>query len=82
MDIQLVKGKAAAATFQMSQAEQLVIDEFSDRTVASLSTDAERLALTDQLEAAMKKAYPERDIFDISHSVRHAIADGVNRPRR
>ncbi len=40
VDVQLVKGKAAAATFQMSQAEQLVIDEFSDRTVASLSTNA------------------------------------------
>lgn len=64
LDIQLAKGKASATTFQVSQAEQLVINEFSDRTVASLSTDAERLALTDQLEAAMKKAYPN-EIFSI-----------------
>jgi flagellar FliL protein len=64
VDVQLVKGKAAAATFQMSHAEELVINQFSDRTVASLSTNAERLALTDQLEASMKKAYPN-EIFSI-----------------
>jgi flagellar FliL protein len=64
VDVQLVKGKAAAATFQMSQAEELVINEFSDRTVASLSTNAERLALTKQLDTAMKKAYPN-EIFSI-----------------
>jgi flagellar FliL protein len=58
VDIQLVKGKAAAATFQMSNAEQLVIDEFSDRSVQSISTDATRLALTAQLETSMNKAYP------------------------
>ena len=58
VDLQLVKGKAAAATFLPSDAKQLVINQFSDRTVASLSTNAERIALTDQLEAAVKKAYP------------------------
>ncbi len=64
VDLQLVKGKAAAATFLPSNAKELVIDQFSDRTVASLSTNAERLALTDQLTAAMKKAYPN-EIFQV-----------------
>jgi flagellar FliL protein len=65
VDVQLLKGgKATATTFQMSQAEELVLNQFSDRTVASLSTNAERLALTTQLEAAMKKAYPD-EIFSI-----------------
>jgi flagellar protein FliL len=64
VDVQLVKGKAAAATFQMSNAEELVINEFSDRTVASLSTNAAREAMTAQLETAMKKAYPG-EIWDL-----------------
>jgi flagellar FliL protein len=57
VDIQLVKGKAAVATFQMSQAQELVINEFSDRTVASLSTNAARLALMNQLDTSLKQAY-------------------------
>ena len=32
--------------------------------MASLSTNAERIALTDQLEDAMKKAYPN-EIFNV-----------------
>jgi flagellar FliL protein len=64
VDLQLVKGKAAAATFLPSDAKELVINQFSDRTVASLSTNAERIALTDQLEDAMKKAYPN-EIFNV-----------------
>jgi flagellar FliL protein len=64
VDVQLVKGKASVTSFQVSQAEELVINEFSDRTVASLSTNAARLALTAQLEAAIKQAYPG-EVFDI-----------------
>ena len=64
VDVTLVKGKAALATFQIGQANELVINQFSDRTVASLSTNAERVALTKQLETAMKKAYPN-EIFSI-----------------
>jgi flagellar protein FliL len=58
VDVQLVKGKATVTSFQVSNAEQLVINEFSDRTVVSLSTNPAREALTTQLETAMKKAYP------------------------
>ena len=56
--IQLVKGKATAADFQSSQAYELVIDQFSNRTVASLSSNATRKTLAKQLERDIEKAYP------------------------
>jgi flagellar FliL protein len=58
ISIQLVKGKAAAATFFTSQAANLVIDEFSDRTVESLSSNAARQKLMTDLLDKIKVAYP------------------------
>lgn len=57
--VQLIKGKASAGNFDTSHAAELVINEFSNRSVASLSTNAERQRLTDDLEAQIKKAYPD-----------------------
>jgi flagellar basal body-associated protein FliL len=57
--IQLVKGKATAAEFQSSHAAELVIDEFSNRTVSSLSSNKARKQLTGELQTKIKDAYPE-----------------------
>ena len=62
--IQLVKGKATSDAFSTSHAAELVIDEFSNRTVASLSTNKARKALTDQLLNKIKDAYPG-EVFDV-----------------
>jgi len=62
--IQLVKGKATSDAFSTSHAAELVIDEFSNRTVASLSTNKARQALTAQLLDNIKGAYPG-EVFDI-----------------
>ena len=62
--VQLVKGKASATDFNVSQAAQALIDEFSNRTVQSLSTNAEREKLRKDLVANVKKAYPE-EVFDV-----------------
>ena len=59
LGIQLIKGKAAAPAFQTSQAQELTINEFSDRTVSSLSTNAARVKLQKDLLAKIKKAYPD-----------------------
>ena len=55
--IQLVKGQAAATTFETSEAQQLVLDEFSNRSITSLQSNATRQKLTDELTASLKKAY-------------------------
>ena len=62
--IQLIKGKAAATDFQTSHAAELVIDEFSNRPVASLSTNKQRKTLTSDLEKKIKAAYPD-EVYDI-----------------
>jgi flagellar protein FliL len=62
--IQLVKGKATSDAFSTSHAAELVIDEFSNRTVASLSTNKARKALTQDLLNKIKDAYPE-EVFDV-----------------
>ena len=62
--VQLVKGKASASDFDTSQAAQALIDEFSNRTVASISTNAAREKLRLQLVANVKKAYPG-EVFDV-----------------
>jgi flagellar FliL protein len=62
--VQLVKGKATATDFNVSQAAQAVIDEFSNRTVQSLSSNAAREKLRKDLVANVKKAYPE-EVFDV-----------------
>jgi flagellar FliL protein len=60
LGVQLVKGKATLADFQNSQAQALVISEFSDRSVDSLSSNAARAKLSDDLLAKLKKAYPDK----------------------
>lgn len=62
--IQLVQGKASATSFQTSHAAELVIDEFSGLQAASLQTAATRNKRHDELEAALKKAYPG-EVYDM-----------------
>src|SRR5689334_25001023 len=57
--IELVLGKATADQFATSHAAQLLIAEFSDRTVASLSSNKSRDRLMKKLTADIKKAYPD-----------------------
>jgi flagellar FliL protein len=62
--IQLVAGKASATDFMTSKAAELTIDEFSDRPVESLSTNAARKKLVTDLRAKIKSAY-EGEVFDV-----------------
>lgn len=62
--IQLVKGKAAATGFPTSQAAELTINEFSDRSVASLSSNPARQHLVTDLDAKIKAAYPG-EVFQV-----------------
>ena len=64
ISVQLVKGKATATDFSTSKAAEATIDEFSDRTVASLSSNRARQKLTDELLTKLKAAYPE-EVFDV-----------------
>lgn len=64
ISIQLVKGKASTASFFSSHAAELVIDEFSDRSVDSLSSNAARTKLSDDLLAKIKQAYPG-EVYDV-----------------
>jgi flagellar FliL protein len=61
--VQLLK-TASATDFETSHAAELVIDEFSNLTVASLSTNDARKKLTAELLTKIKKAYPE-EVYDI-----------------
>jgi flagellar FliL protein len=56
--IQLVEGKGTKDSFVTSPATDLVIDQFSNRTVAALSSNAAREKLMGQLVTRLKKAYP------------------------
>jgi flagellar FliL protein len=56
--VQLVQGKATKDKFETSPADQLIINEFSNRTVASLSSDAAREKSLTQLKKGMDKEYP------------------------
>jgi flagellar FliL protein len=62
--IQLVKGKASSTDFATSHAAELVIDEFSNRSVTSLSSNAARQKLVGQLRTSIQKAYPG-EVYDI-----------------
>jgi flagellar FliL protein len=62
--VELVAGKATKDTFASSQAAQLVIQEFSDRSVPSLSSNAARDKLTKDLTSRIKKAYPG-EVYDV-----------------
>jgi flagellar protein FliL len=64
VSLQLVKGKASATDFQSSHAAELTIDQFSNRTVASLSSNAARKKLTAELLTSIQKAYPGQ-VFDV-----------------
>lgn len=66
LSLQLVQGKAKAADFALTtaKASALTITEFSNRTVESLSSDAARKKLTDDLLAKLKKAYPD-EVFAV-----------------
>jgi flagellar FliL protein len=62
--IQLVKGKATATNFETSHAAELVLDEYSGRTVASLATATGRQELKTDLENKIKAAYPG-EVYDL-----------------
>jgi flagellar FliL protein len=62
--IQLVKGKASVGDFKPSEAAELVIDEFSDRSAASLLNNTTRKQLTAELESKIKAAYPG-EVYDV-----------------
>jgi len=64
ISVQLVKGKASATDFATSKAAELTIDEFSNRTVGSLSSNAARKKLTSDLLSKVKAAYPG-EVFDV-----------------
>lgn len=64
LSVELVKGKASATSFQSDQAAQAVIDTFSNKTVADVSTQAKRTALTSDLKKEIQKDYPG-EIWDI-----------------
>ena len=56
--IDLVQGKVTKEKFETAPATQAVIDEFSNRTVASLSSRAARTKSLAELVTEMKKEYP------------------------
>ncbi|SDI82291.1 flagellar FliL protein [Frankineae bacterium MT45] len=60
--IELVAGHEAG--MDTNEAANIVIDEFSNRTVAEISSQAQRDALKKDLVAKLKKAYPEK-IYDV-----------------
>jgi flagellar FliL protein len=63
ISIQLVAGKATAADFPTSHAAQITIDQFSNRTVGSLSSNRARQRLLDSLLLKLKAAYPG-EVYD------------------
>jgi flagellar FliL protein len=62
--VQLIKGKATAADFDISHASELLIDEFSNRPISAINSDAKRNKLKAQLLSSIKKAYPE-EVFEV-----------------
>jgi flagellar FliL protein len=62
--VQLVKGKASAADFDISHASELLIDEFSNRPISAIDSDAKRNTLKAQLLTSVKKAYPG-EVFQV-----------------
>ncbi|HEY3736449.1 MAG TPA: flagellar basal body-associated FliL family protein [Jatrophihabitans sp.] len=59
VSVQLLKGKAKIDNFDISEASELVIEEFSNKTVDSLASNGARNTLKTELLANMKKAYPD-----------------------
>jgi flagellar FliL protein len=64
ISVKLVAGKASATDFDSSHAAQLLIEEFSDRTVGSLSTNPARDKLMTELTNRIKKAY-DGEVYDV-----------------
>jgi flagellar FliL protein len=62
--VRLVAGKASATDFAQSLAQEAVIDEFSDRPAASMSSNAARRHLMKELTAQIKKDYPD-EVYDV-----------------
>lgn len=62
--IELLKDKASATDFHTSEAAELVIDQFANRSMGALSSNAARNKLSADLFAKLKKAYPD-EIFKI-----------------
>ncbi|GAB2476580.1 flagellar basal body-associated FliL family protein [Jatrophihabitans fulvus] len=62
--VQLVKGKGTAEEFKTSEAAELVIDQFSDRSVRSVASNEARKKLMVDLEKKIKKAYKD-EVFDV-----------------
>jgi flagellar FliL protein len=58
--VQLLKGKAAAADFNPAEASQLVIEEYANRPVEDMDTNAKRAGLQKDLLTQIKKAYPDK----------------------
>jgi flagellar basal body-associated protein FliL len=58
VSVQLLKGKATAAAFDSAEASQLVIEEYANRAVEDMDTNAKRAALQKDLLTQIKKAYP------------------------
>jgi flagellar FliL protein len=64
ISIQLVAGKGSADSFSTSHAAELTIEQFSNRTVTSLSSNAARQRLLKDLLAHLKTAYPG-EVYDV-----------------
>lgn len=64
LKISLLKEKASAAAFETSAAEELLIDEFANRSMPSLSSNPAREKLKADLMAKLAKQYPN-EIFEI-----------------
>lgn len=62
--VQLVKGKATATDFDVSHAAELLIDEFSNRPISAMDSDAERNKLKAELLTNVQKAYP-KEVFQV-----------------
>lgn len=62
--VQLVKGSISADQFSTGHVAQLMIDEFSNRTVAAVSSGAARGKLRADLLAKVRKAYPG-EVYDL-----------------
>jgi flagellar FliL protein len=62
--VQLVKGKGSATDFDVSHAAELLIDEFSNRPVSAIDSDAKRNKLKAQLLTSVRKAYPG-EVFQV-----------------
>jgi flagellar FliL protein len=60
VSVQLLKAKASAASFDTAEASQLVIEEYANRAVDAMDTNAKRETLRTDLLAQLKKAYPDK----------------------